>query len=75
MAEALILDSEALNAIANWSERGALANRSRAILGYRACAVSFNTALHCRPPSVSSLPLASAGERRYVEQIRQSALR
>jgi predicted nucleic acid-binding protein len=32
MAEALILDSEALNAIANWSERGALANRARAIL-------------------------------------------
>ena len=32
MAEALILDSEALNAIANWSDRGALANRSRAIL-------------------------------------------
>lgn len=32
MAEALILDSEALNAIANWSERGALAGRARAIL-------------------------------------------
>jgi len=32
MAEALVLDSEALNAIANWSERGALASRSRAIL-------------------------------------------
>jgi predicted nucleic acid-binding protein len=32
MAEALVLDSEALNAIANWSERGALAGRSRAIL-------------------------------------------
>jgi hypothetical protein len=34
MAEALILDSEALNAIANWSERGALAGRSRAILAF-----------------------------------------
>jgi len=32
MAEALVLDSEALNAIVNWSERGALAARSRAIL-------------------------------------------
>lgn len=32
MAEALILDSEALNALANWSERGALASRARAIL-------------------------------------------
>ncbi len=32
MAEALILDSEALNAIANWSDRGALASRARAIL-------------------------------------------
>lgn len=32
MAEALILDSEALNALANWSERGALAGRARAIL-------------------------------------------
>lgn len=32
MAEALILDSKALNAVANWSQRGALAARSRAIL-------------------------------------------
>lgn len=34
MAEALILDSEALNAIANWSERGVLASRARAILAF-----------------------------------------
>ncbi len=34
MAEALILDSEAFNAIANWSERGVLANRARAILAF-----------------------------------------
>ena len=32
MAEALILDSEAINALANWSGRGALASRARAIL-------------------------------------------
>ena len=34
MAEALILDSEAINALANWSERGALAGRARAILAF-----------------------------------------
>ncbi len=33
MAEALVLDSEAVNALANSSERGVLAERSRAILG------------------------------------------
>ncbi len=32
MAEALILDAEALNALANASQRGALAERARAIL-------------------------------------------
>jgi hypothetical protein len=32
MAEALILDSEAVNALANATERGVLAERARAIL-------------------------------------------